>query len=480
MPKPDETRPAPGKSKREPVSVLLVEDDQGLRELLREELEDDGYRVREAGSAEEANAALPGLAPDLVVCDLRLPGGDAFDLLRETRKLEPAPAFVIITAFGTVSRAVEALKEGADDFLTKPLDLDHFRLSIARVLETRDLRRRVERYRELLDNDHFHGMVGQSEAMRSLVEQVRQVAHADGPVLIIGESGVGKELVARAVHRESRRGNSPLIAVNCAGIPSELLESEFFGHAKGAFTGAVEERDGLFAEAHGGSLFLDEISEMPLELQAKLLRVLEDGKVRPVGGGRERTVDTRILAATNRDIEEAVSQKTFRADLFYRLETFTLRVPPLRERVGDLELLTGVFLNRFALAMEKEVRGLSPAAWRTLRGYPFPGNVRELRNAIERGVAFCRAAELDVAHLPRRIREHAADDDPGLEAHSPLLSGGDDLERLPSLSRLKRLYIDHVLERVEGNKSRASSILGISRRTLYRHLEDEPPGDDPG
>lgn len=459
--------------KNESVRILLVEDDEGLRELLREELEDQGFQIIEAASAEEADTLLQKNLPDLIISDLRLPAADGLALLGQTRRMESPPSFIIVTAFGTVSRAVEALRAGADDFLTKPLDLDHLRLSVARVLETRDLKRNLKRYQDLLEGDVFHGMIAQSEVMQQLFEQVRQVAHARGPVLIAGESGAGKELVARAIHEESRRSGKPFIAVNCAGIPSELLESEFFGHARGAFTGAVREREGLFVEAHHGSLFLDEISEMPVELQAKLLRVLEDGKVRPVGGGRERSVDVRILAATNRDIEQEVREGRFREDLFYRLETFTLRVPPLREREDDLELLAGHFLNRDSLRMKKEIRGISTRAMRQLRSYPFPGNVRELKNAVERAVAFCDTDQLDIAHLPRRIRDHRSIDSQEVYPLSFIPPERLQTDPLPTLAEIERLYIRWVLDRVGGNKRRAAPLLGIGRRTLYRHLEDE-------
>lgn len=339
------------------------------------------------------------------------------------------------------------------------------------MLETRSLRHYLERVRDALEGEHFHGLLGQSPAMRQLYDHVRHLARADGPVLITGESGTGKELVARAVHQESARREEPFIAVNCAGIPMELLETEFFGHVSGAFTGAQRPRDGLLVEAHGGSLLLDEISEMPLGLQAKLLRVLEDGKVRPVGGNQEQHVDVRILAASNEELEEAVEQKRFREDLFYRLETFALRVPPLRQRGEDVEILMGHFLNRSCLQLNKDIRGISPEAMRQLQDYSFPGNVRELKNALERAVAFCDDKEIRLAHLPKRIREHRS---PGSTPvpDSPFL--GDEWlteGRLPSLREVERLYVSEVLERVGGNKRRVAAILGIGRRTLYRFLE---------
>jgi two-component system, NtrC family, response regulator AtoC len=391
-----------------PERVLVVEDDGALAGLLVEELEDAGLAVRSAGTAEEARTMLAEWPADLVVSDIRLPGADGLELLSHVRGLHAAPAFLVITGFGTVRQAVECLKAGADDFLTKPLDLEHLRLSVSRALETRRLRREVMRFRELVARDGFHGMIGRSRAMRVLFDQVRSLARGHGPVLVVGESGVGKELVARAIHAESERSAGPFVAVNCAGIPETLLESEFFGHTKGAFTGAGAARKGLFEEADGGTLLLDEIGEMPASLQAKLLRVLQDGRFRPVGGSRERRVDVRVVAATNQDLESAMREGRFREDLYFRLETFVLRVPPLRERGGDLELLAAHFLQRFSVQLGKPVRGFSADALALIRRHPFPGNVRELQNAVERAVTFADGPTVHVRHLPARARAGAA------------------------------------------------------------------------
>lgn len=329
--------------------VLLVEDDDSLRQLLVEELEDRGLQVRALASAEEAVGSLESWEPALVVSDLRLPGADGMALLRRVKSMQAAPAFLVITAFGSIQQAVAALKEGADEFLTKPLDLEHFGLAVARALETRRLRDEVRRFQQLLSDDRFHGMLGRSRVMRGLFDQIRQLARAEGPVLVIGESGTGKELVARAVHAESERANRPFLAINCAGLPAELLESEFFGHVAGAFTGANRAHKGLFQQADGGTLFLDEIGEMPLPLQAKLLRVLQEGTIRPVGAERELTVDVRIIAASNRPLETEAGREAFREDLFFRLETFILQVPPLRDREEDLELLAAGFVAHFEI-----------------------------------------------------------------------------------------------------------------------------------
>lgn len=472
--------------------ILVVEDDGGLRDMLRQELEDAGYRLASAPDADAARRHIARHHPDLVISDLRLPGDSGRDLLDHCRTLDAPPGFIMITAFGTVEQAVEALKRGADDFLTKPLRLDHLRLAVARVLNARRLRSEVMQYRKLLDAGEFHGMVGRSTPMRTLFDAIRQVAPLGGPVIVTGESGTGKELVARAVHAESPRRDAPFVPLNCAAMPPELMESELFGHARGAFTGATQQRPGLFVEADGGTLLLDEIGEMQPDLQAKLLRVLEDGCIRPLGSDREVTVDVRLIAATNRDLEAEVAAGRFREDLFFRLETFPLAVPPLRERGEDLDLLAAHFIERFAALGQHKPPKLSEAALDCLKRYRFPGNVRELGNALERATAFCDGREIRPAHLPERIRRAAhaagtagvADDpaqpgrdtgpetgpetgrDPAIDALLP--SSGE----LPSLDSLERRYIRLVLERTGGNKRQAAAILGIGRRTLYRRLDD--------
>ena len=457
-------------------SILVVEDDQALAELLTEELEAEGYTVAASGSAEDALERIESLQPVLVVSDLQLPGKDGLALLEEIRSRELQPAVLMISAYGTVDRAVAALKAGADNFLTKPLDMDHFLLSVERLLANRRLRDEVNRYREALESDNFHGMTGSSPAMQRLFDRIRRIAQADGPVLITGESGTGKDLVARALHAESPRAKSAFLAVNCAGVPAELLESEFFGHAAGAFSGADQARPGLFREADGGTLFLDEIGEMPVALQAKLLRALQDGRIRPVGSDREVSVDVRLVAATNLDLSSKVAEGAFREDLYYRLEAFQLELPALRERGDDLELLAMRFLARFAAAGERPARQLSERALAVIRAYRWPGNVRELRNAMERAVTFCDGEQVGPEHLPERMRK---------QPPVPAAAGSDNIpdallegDFLPSLNELRQRYVRYVLNRMDGNKRRAAALLGVGRRTLYRWLDERDDHSD--
>lgn len=435
--------------------IGVIEDDPALQELLVEELEAEGYKVTAWGSVEAFKKSVTPL--DLVISDIRLPGLSGLSLLESLKNEDNSPALLLITAFGTVDQAVDALKQGADDFLTKPLDVEHLLLSVKRILEHRSLQRELKRYRQQQKGPG--GLVGQSPSMRKLYDQIERIAPADGSVLITGESGTGKELVAKALHQLSDRAEQSFQAVNCAGIPADLMESEFFGHAAGAFTGAQKKRQGLLKQADGGTLLLDEIGEMPMALQAKLLRVLQEGTIRAVGSDEEETVNVRILAATHQDLEQQVEDGRFRQDLFYRLETFSLRVPPLRERGEDIERLANYFLQQLQKSSDKTVRSISPAALEQLYSYRFPGNVRELQNAIERAFTFSRDDKIAVEDLPQRIldSEHEPDVEYGTE--------------WPTLDEYQNQYIRKVLAHAEGNKSKAAEILGVTRRTLYRWLE---------
>ncbi|WP_376695423.1 sigma-54-dependent transcriptional regulator [Wenzhouxiangella sp. EGI_FJ10305] len=455
----------------ESARILVVEDDRSLAELLVEELEAEGWKVDAQPSAERALEIIDEFEPDLVVSDLQLPDMDGLALLERLRQRHAPPAVLMISAYGTVERAVAALQAGAENFLTKPLDMDHFVLSVQRLVNNRRLYEEVQRFRQLLDGPSFHGMQGSSRVMRVLFDRIRQIARSDGPVLITGESGTGKDLVARAIHAESPRAEKPFLAVNCAGIPADLMESEFFGHAEGAFSGADRARKGLFREAQGGTLFLDEIGEMPLSLQAKMLRALQDGQVRPVGAEREHQVDVRLVAATNQDLYERVKGGQFREDLYYRLEAFQLEVPPLRERGEDVEMLAMQFVGRFAAARQRPARSISNEALMLIRDYAWPGNVRELSNAMERAVTFCESQEIESDHLPERVRRAAgADSAEQGDSLATILGQG---EMLPTLDELRRRYVHHVLEKVDGNKRRAAALLGVGRRTLYRWLDED-------
>ncbi|WP_339880179.1 sigma-54 dependent transcriptional regulator [Pseudidiomarina gelatinasegens] len=446
------------------VRIAVIEDDPGLRELLQEELESVGYDVAAFTDVESFQNQQATFEAQLVVSDIRLPGMSGLELLAQLQAQEKAPPLILITAFGTVDQAVEALKQGADDFLTKPLDLEHLLVSVERVLAFHQLRDEVEHYRQSHQRtaEGPAGIIGKSRVMQKLYDEIERVAPVEGAVLILGESGTGKELVAQALHQQSQRAEGPFLAVNCAGIPAELLESEFFGHAAGAFTSAQKARAGLLKEANGGTLLLDEIGEMPLALQAKLLRVLQEGKMRPVGSDQEVAIDVRILAATHQDLEQKVADKSFREDLFYRLETFAIKVPPLRHRGDDVALLAEHFIQQVSEQQNKRIKGLTAAAQELFYSYNFPGNVRELQNAIERAVTFCDGDWIDADHLPARMR---------LDQVPEVATDADD--QWPSMDALQADYVRKVLAHTEGNKQRAARILGITRRTLYRWLTND-------
>ncbi|MBS3805025.1 MAG: sigma-54-dependent Fis family transcriptional regulator [Oleiphilaceae bacterium] len=447
--------------------ILLVEDDASLRNLLCEELEAEGYGVEAVANCSDAMAAAGANLPDLVVSDLRLPDQDGLTLLQRLRSEGHALPFIIITAFGTVGQAVDALKAGADDFLTKPLSIDHLRLKVRRLLAHAATVSELAEYKSRQDQSSRDDLLGESPQMASLRKQITQIARSEAAVLVTGESGTGKELVARAIHRASDRREGPFLPVNCAGIPHDLMESEFFGHEQGAFTGARQARRGLFAEAAGGTLLLDEIGEMPLSLQAKLLRVLQEHRVKAVGSDREEAVDVRIVAATHVDLLKAVEEGWFREDLYYRLETLALAVPPLRERGDDIELLAMKFLGQAAARHGRGFIRLGEQAGQILADYPFPGNIRELASAIERAVTFCEGDVIRPEHLPVRIRQRSL---PATSLHEQRPGGN--LAEWPTLEQVQQSYVREVIAAVDSNKRRAAQILGVNRRTLYRWLED--------
>ena len=450
------------------VRILVIEDDSSLLDLLREELEAEAYQVTTAQRADEGIQLCHEWEPDLVVSDLRLPDGDGMAVLRETQTVAEPPLFVLITAFGTVDQAVDALKAGADEFLTKPLSMDHLLLMIRRLLDQRALRREVDAYRASGDAAGFHGIIGGSDPMHRLYDQIRQVATGAMPVLVLGESGVGKELVARAIHAESPRAEQPFVAVNCAGIPADLMESEFFGHARGAFTGADRARTGLFGQADGGTLLLDEIAEMPMALQAKLLRALQENQVTQVGGEGPIQVDVRILAATNRSLKELVEKGRFREDLYYRLNVLPLTVPPLRERKEDISLLAQHFLQFFCGKEGREIKDLTPQVVSALEKYSWPGNVRELKNLMERLVIMVREKLITLDHLPAVIARASPSKPESPETAQQRIDKDSYKEARESF---EKEFIEQKLLEHEWNISKTSEAIEMERSNLHRKIK---------
>lgn len=441
--------------------ILLIEDDRAFLDLLKETLQRRGHSVATAASAAEAGPLLAQSEFDLVLTDINIPGESGTELCARLRQNLPDLPVLVMTAFGSLETAIAALRAGAYDFITKPVDLDLLSHTLERALQHRRLTRQLRRLEEQVKGtDEQHELLGRSPEIIRLREQITRLAPLDTSVLISGESGTGKELAARALHRLSgRRGR--FIAINCAALPETLLESELFGHEKGAFTDARQERRGLFLEADGGTLFLDEIAELPLTLQPKLLRVLEERKVRPLGGSRERPCDVRILAASHRRLDEAVSAGAFRDDLYYRLNVIELSLPPLAARGNDILLLANRFIAELAPSYNKQVDGLAAPAAQRLLGWHWPGNVRELRNVIERALALCRHNRITLDDLPDNLASSAA----------PPLSASADHQL--TLAELERDYIDKVLRQTGGNRSQAAQILGIDRKTLYRKLNEK-------
>ena len=444
-------------------TVLVVDDDESTCDLLEMLLVGEGYDVKVETSAAAAFAHMDDLELDAILTDLHMDGISGADLCRRVETHRPELPVVVITGHVSVDAAVEAMRAGAYDFLTKPIDVKLLSPVVARAVRHHRLGREVSRLRRALaDSQSFGEMIGKSPAMHSVFDLIERVATTDASVLVTGESGTGKELVARSIHSRSRRASGPFVALNCAALPPGLVESELFGHAKGAFTGAQHAREGLFVQAKGGTLFLDEIGELPPEMQPKLLRALQERKVRPVGGTQEIELDVRLVTATNRDLAVEVEAERFREDLLYRIDVVRLELPPLRMRGRDVLLLAQAFIERHAAQSQRDVRGLDPAAAELLLGYDWPGNVRELENCMERAVALTRHDRIMAADLPAKVREHKA---------KSVVVVTEDPEDLPSLEDLERRYIGRVLEITAGNKSHAARILGVERRTLYRRLD---------
>ena len=442
------------------TSILVVDDERNTREGLGRALRPQ-YDVRLAESAAAALDELARRPADVMLSDVRMPGGDGLSLLRQVREKHPKTLCILLTAYGSVETAVEAMKLGARDFLTKPVNLDQLDLVLERALKTRALESENRELRRQLDDKWgLRGIVGTSPAMEKLFDEIRQVAPTRATVLVEGASGTGKELVAHALHQLSPRANGPFVAVHCAALPATLLESELFGHEKGAFTGADSLRKGRFELARGGTLFLDEIGEIDASVQVKLLRVLETRTFERLGGGETLEADIRIVAATNRDLKARVAEGKFREDLYYRLAVVTLRMPALAERPEDIPLLCNHFLKKFADENGRRIQGFEPAAAAILRAYPWPGNVRELRNAVERMVVLSRGDWLTTTDVPESIRDGARN-----AAHADPASNPNE-----SLADAEKRKILAALEEAGGNRSLAAKALGISRRTIHRKL----------
>ncbi len=426
-----------------------------------------GHQVQTRKDAQSGLQAIDREDFDVVLTDLELKGISGLELCERFAALRPDLPVIVITAFGSLETAVAAIRAGAYDYITKPIDLRVLGISVERALEHAALRQELTRLRSR-DESGFPRILGDSPLMRKTHDLVARVAPSSATVLITGESGTGKELVARAIHEESQRAARRFVAVSCGAMPASLLESELFGHVQGAFTDAKESRPGLFLEADGGTLFLDEIGDMPSEMQVKLLRVLQEGKVRPVGGSEEREVDVRILAATNRDLEAMVEQGEFREDLYYRINVVQIEVPPLRLRGNDVLGLVHHFIRVYAQRAGRPVSGVAEPAARRLLDYDWPGNVRELQNVIERAVTLTQFDQVTVEDLPSKIQDFERED---------FVIADDDPDQMPTLEQIERRYINTVMKATNGNKTRAAKILGLDRRTLYRKLDkndDEP------
>jgi two-component system NtrC family response regulator len=445
------------------VSVLLVEDEVPQRNLIAEILDRDGHQVREAGTVEEALEALADQVPDLILCDWRMPGRDGGELLDEVRNRAIGCAFIVMTAYGSIAHAVDAIRRGADDYLGKPFERDALLLAVQRVLRTRRLELENRELREVIkEGDRFGEMIGRSQAMRSLYRTIEKVGATDATVLVAGESGTGKELVARTLHHASRRAKRPFVAVNCAAIPDTLIESELFGHEKGAFTGAHRRRAGRFEEADGGTLFLDEIASMPQPLQATLLRVLQERCFTRVGGIGEVACDVRVIAASNRDLPALVNEGGFREDLYYRLNVIPIELPPLRDRMEDLPLLAEAFLDQASTRHGIELHSLPPAVLRALMEHGWPGNVRELANAVERLVLLAEDGKPSVDDLPLEMRRSAVG-----EEGCPFSLPADGLV----WEQVERGLMRQALERSRGNRAAAARLLGLTYKAFLYRLE---------
>jgi DNA-binding NtrC family response regulator len=444
------------------VSVLVVDDEAASRESLADVLNEEGFAAETAVDGASALRMIDEAEFDIVITDLRMPEMDGLELLRELKTRRPQTLVLLMTAHASVETAVDALRDGAHDYMIKPLVYDDMLAKIRRMLDRRKMAWQIQYLRREVESRYsFDNLIGRSPAMREITNLIRKVAPTKTTVLISGESGVGKEVVARAIHRESDRREHIFLPINCGAIPENLLETQLFGHKKGAFTGAVSAQEGLFQRARGGTIFLDEIGELPAPLQVKLLRAIEEKEVLPVGATSTTTVDVRIIAATNRNLEQMVGDRTFREDLYYRLNVFGISIPPLRERLEDVPSLIEFLINRHNQEMNRHFKGVNNAAMRILVGSPWKGNIRELDNVIEHAMILADGEWITPVDLPRDIAP---------QARSLSMPVGDDLKA--AVRFYERSHIQSVLEQTGGDKKKGAKLLGISLSSLYRKLEE--------
>ena len=449
------------------LNLLVIEDERTVRECCREVARSLGFTTQAAESRDEAYRLLDNSNPDVVLLDLRLPGSNGLEILREIKRRRADAVVIVMTGFGTVQSAVQAMKLGAYDYVTKPFNFEELRLELERVTAHLKLTAENRLLREQLKSKHGFGLlVGHSPEMEKLYRIIGKAAHSTHPVLILGESGTGKELVARSIHYAGTLKDKPFLPVDCGSLVPTLIESELFGYVRGAFTGALRSKDGLLSAAEGGTVFLDEVGELPVDLQAKLLRAIQEKEIRPVGGTRAIPINVRILAATNRDLEAAVSQGTFRRDLYFRLNVLTLRIPPLRERKQDIPLLVGHVLERINNARESQ-HTVGEDALRLMLNYDWPGNVRELENCIERACTTCSLPTLHVADLPSALRD--------FQNQSSVVDAEPDSSAIVPLDQMEKQAILHAIEMLDGDKLEAARRLGIGKTTLYRKLKEYSP-----
>jgi DNA-binding NtrC family response regulator len=443
--------------------ILVVDDDREMASLLSDVLRGEGFFVLPLSDSLEASRILQKEEFDVLITDLKMKGLKGLDLLEEAKKEAPLTPVIIITAFGTIESAIQAMKMGAYDYITKPFQMDQIVLIVKKALENRWLKKEVARLKKEMESRyHYHHLIGKSPAMQKIYDLIERIRDSSGNVLLTGESGTGKELVARAIHYSGSRKGGPFIPVNCAAIPETLLESELFGYKRGAFTDAKADKKGLITEAREGTLFLDEITELSPLLQAKMLRVIEERQVRPLGDTNSHPVDVRFISASNRSMKELIHQGRFREDLYYRLKVIDIELPPLRERKEDIPLLVQHFILRFGRE-SKKVSGVSEETLRILIDYSWPGNVRELENVIQRAITLSQQETILPEDLPASMISELDED-----------IVGKGLRKKYSLDQLEKEYIQKVLIEAGGNKTRAAEILGLDRKTLYRKLEEIP------